>query len=86
MVEEARLEESEYGLTAATEGWFVVNVRDGAWMTNEALGAAFIVEGGDYEFPQLATPWPSSLPARRAATTARATRRTSSSSPASASS
>jgi quercetin dioxygenase-like cupin family protein len=53
MVEEARLEESEYGLTAATEGWFVVNVRDGAWMTNEALGAAFIVEGGDYEFPQL---------------------------------
>jgi uncharacterized cupin superfamily protein len=52
-VEEARLEQSEYGLTAATEGWFVVNVRDGAWMTNEALGDAFIVEGGDYEFPQL---------------------------------
>ena len=53
MVEEARLEQSEYGLTAATEGWFVVNVRDGAWMTNEALGDAFIVEGGDDEFPQL---------------------------------
>ena len=53
MVEEARLEKSEYGLTAETEGWFVVNVRDGAWMTNEALGDAFIVEGGAYEFPQL---------------------------------
>jgi uncharacterized cupin superfamily protein len=53
MVEEARLEKSEYGLTAETEGWFVVNVRDGAWMTNEALGDAFMVEGGAYEFPQV---------------------------------
>ena len=53
MVEEARLEETEYGLTPATEGWFVVNVRDGAWMTNEALGDAFVVEGGPVEFPQL---------------------------------
>jgi quercetin dioxygenase-like cupin family protein len=53
MVEEARLEQSEYGLTPATEGWFVVNVRDGAWVTNEGLGDAFIVEGDETEFPQL---------------------------------
>ena len=30
MVEEARLEPSEYGVVAATDGWFVVNVRDAA--------------------------------------------------------
>jgi len=40
MVEEARLETSEYGLVAETEGWFVVNVRDAAWMTNDFFGAA----------------------------------------------
>jgi uncharacterized cupin superfamily protein len=53
MVEEARLEETEGGLAPATEGWFVVNVRDGRWMTNEALGDAFIVEGDDVSFAQL---------------------------------
>jgi hypothetical protein len=36
MVEEAGLERSEYGLWPATEGWFVLNVRD-------ALGTAMIV-------------------------------------------
>src|SRR6266550_6150958 len=45
MVEEARLEETDGGLAPATEGWFVVNVRDGRWMTNDVLGDAFIVEG-----------------------------------------
>ena len=34
-------------LAPATEGWFVVNVRDGRWMTNEVLGEAFIIEGDD---------------------------------------
>ena len=29
------MEQTEYGLTAATEGWFAVNVRDAAWVTNE---------------------------------------------------
>ena len=38
MVEEARLEETEGGLAPATEGWFVVNVRDGRWVTNDVLG------------------------------------------------
>ena len=53
MVEEARLEQQEAGLTPVTDGWFVVNVRDGAWVTNAALGAAFIVEGDDAPFPQI---------------------------------
>src|SRR5712691_2379552 len=53
MVEEARLEETEGGLAPATEGWFVVNVRDGRWMTNEVLGDAFVLEGDDVSFPQV---------------------------------
>jgi uncharacterized cupin superfamily protein len=36
-----------------TDGWFVVNVRDGAWVTNEALGDAFIVEGDDAPFADI---------------------------------
>ena len=28
-----------------TEGWFVVNVRDAAWVTNEGLGSACTFEG-----------------------------------------
>jgi hypothetical protein len=51
MVPEARLEQLDAGLTPVTDGWFVVNVRDGAWVTNDALGAAFIVEGDDAPFP-----------------------------------
>ncbi len=50
MVEEARLEETDGGLAPATEGWFVVNVRDGRWMTNDVLGDAFIVEGDNVPF------------------------------------
>jgi uncharacterized cupin superfamily protein len=50
MVEEARLEETEGGLAPATEGWFVVNVRDGRWVTNDVLGDAFIVEGDNVPF------------------------------------
>jgi uncharacterized cupin superfamily protein len=53
MVEEARLERSDYGLTPATEGWFVVNVPDAGWMTNDVVGAACIFEGDKVGFPQL---------------------------------
>ena len=53
MVEEARLERLPAGLTPVSDGWFVVNVRDGAWVTNEALGAAFVAEGDDAPFPEL---------------------------------
>jgi uncharacterized cupin superfamily protein len=50
MVEEARLEESEAGLAPASDGWFVVNIRDAAWVTNEHFGAACIFEGDDASF------------------------------------
>jgi uncharacterized cupin superfamily protein len=53
MVEEARLEETEYGLGPAGDGWFVVNVRDAAWVTNERFGAACIFESDAVEFPQV---------------------------------
>jgi uncharacterized cupin superfamily protein len=53
MVEEAQLAEVGSGLTPATHGWFVVNVRDAAWETNDALGAACFFEGDDAPFTQL---------------------------------
>jgi uncharacterized cupin superfamily protein len=53
MTAEARLVDSEYGRVAATEGWFVVNVRDAAWMTNELFGDACIFEGDEVSFADL---------------------------------
>jgi uncharacterized cupin superfamily protein len=44
MVEEARLEAVDSGLTPVTDGWFVLNVRDAAWMTNEKFGARGVFE------------------------------------------
>jgi uncharacterized cupin superfamily protein len=52
-VPEARLEQTAYGLTAATEGWFVVNVREAAWMTNEYFGEACVFEGEAVGFPHV---------------------------------
>ena len=53
MVPEARLEQREAGLTAVTEGWFVVNVREGPWVTSEDFGDAAIFEGDEAPFPQV---------------------------------
>jgi uncharacterized cupin superfamily protein len=53
MVEEARLEPSAAGLTPATDGWFVVNVRDAAWLRSEAFGAECIFEDHDAPFADL---------------------------------
>jgi uncharacterized cupin superfamily protein len=50
---EARLERREAGLEAVTDGWFVVNVSEGAWWTNEELGAAFVFEGEEAPFPDV---------------------------------
>ncbi len=54
---EARLEESGSGLSPATDGWFVVNVRDAEWWFAEPRGArcAFENEYGapPVEFDQL---------------------------------
>ncbi len=53
MADEARLEESEFGLTPATDGWFVMNIREAAWISNEAFGAACFFESDDVSFPQV---------------------------------
>ncbi len=44
---------SEYGLVAETEGWFAVNVRDAAWVTNERPADACIFEGDAVPFGQI---------------------------------
>lgn len=53
MVEEARLEDVSSGLAPATDGWFVVNVGDAAWETNDAAGAACFFEGDDAPFAEV---------------------------------
>src|ERR1051326_1842027 len=54
MTEEAKLEETPAGLTPASDGWFVVNVGETAWITHDAFGSGCIFEnrmaGG---FPEL---------------------------------
>ena len=44
MVQEASLEDVGSGLAPLTDGWFVVNVRDAAWLTNDAFGARCVFE------------------------------------------
>jgi len=56
-VAEARLEHSGSGLAPASEGWFVVNVRDAEWLTSEngekrPSGSECAFEGRTMEFPQ----------------------------------
>jgi quercetin dioxygenase-like cupin family protein len=53
MVKEARLEEVGSGLAPATPGWFVVNVRDAAWETNDRGGAMCAFEGESAPFAGL---------------------------------
>ena len=54
---EARLKDSGSGLAPATDGWFVVNVRDAEWWFADSRGArcSFESEYGEpvVEFPQL---------------------------------
>jgi uncharacterized cupin superfamily protein len=54
---EARLEDLGSGLAPASDGWFVVNVRDAQWLTSEGgekipSGAECSFEGPDAEFSQ----------------------------------
>jgi uncharacterized cupin superfamily protein len=49
--EEARLEETPAGLAPATDGWFVVNVRDAAWKTHETFGAGSRFDTPENRFP-----------------------------------
>ena len=54
MTEEAQLEETPSGLRPAGDGWFVVNVRDTAWVVHDAFGSGCIFENREAgEFPEL---------------------------------
>jgi uncharacterized cupin superfamily protein len=58
-VPEARLEDSGSGLAPASDGWFVVNVRDAAWWTTEkgerqTSGSVCTFESDEFWFRQLA--------------------------------
>jgi uncharacterized cupin superfamily protein len=44
VVDEAHLEEVGSGLAPVTDGWFVVNVREAAWLTNDAFGFRCVFE------------------------------------------
>ena len=50
---EASLGETPSDLAPETDGWFVVNVADAAWRTNEKFGAACSFEGQPGRFPEL---------------------------------
>jgi uncharacterized cupin superfamily protein len=53
-MEGARLEQTEAGLAPVTDGWFVVNIAEAAWLTNENGAAACIFEGdGTPPFPEV---------------------------------
>jgi uncharacterized cupin superfamily protein len=54
MTEEAQLTETEAGLSPAGDGWFVVNVRDTAWLTHHAFGSGCVFESREAApFPEL---------------------------------
>jgi uncharacterized cupin superfamily protein len=53
VVPEARLEQYESGLAPKTEGWFVLNARDGTWYTSPQLGSVWELESRDVGFDQL---------------------------------
>ena len=52
MVPEAPLEETDAGIVAKGDGWFVLNARDSRWYHSDARGAFCDLEG-DAEFTQL---------------------------------
>jgi uncharacterized cupin superfamily protein len=52
-MDEAKLERTDYGLAPAEDGWFAVNIRDAAWVTNERFGAACVIEGEAVAFPEV---------------------------------
>ena len=50
---EASLRDSDAGLQPAGEGWFVVNVRDTAWVTTDEFGSGCEFETRERPFAQL---------------------------------
>jgi uncharacterized cupin superfamily protein len=54
MPDEAALKETPAGLEPTDAGWFVVNVRDTAWMTHHAFGSGCVFESrATAPFPEL---------------------------------
>ena len=64
MVPEATLEQTEHGLVANGEGWFVANARDSRWYYVEGRGAFCDFEG-EQEFEQLGINLQALMPGRR---------------------
>jgi uncharacterized cupin superfamily protein len=52
MVPEAPLEETDEGLVAQGEGWFVLNARDARWWQSDELGKATTFQG-TVRFPEV---------------------------------
>jgi uncharacterized cupin superfamily protein len=52
-VPEAPLADSGSGLAPAGDGWFVVNVRDTAWITSATFGSGCVFENREFPFRQL---------------------------------
>ena len=44
VTDEARLEQVSSGLAPVSDGWFVLNVADAAWLTSDAFGARCVFE------------------------------------------
>jgi uncharacterized cupin superfamily protein len=52
MAPPARLKQTEHGIAAAGDGWFVVNAREARWRHADGRGARLEFDG-DAEFPQV---------------------------------
>lgn len=50
---EARLEDSGSGLAPASDGWFVVNVRDAEWWISDVFGSGCGFESREFPFREL---------------------------------
>jgi uncharacterized cupin superfamily protein len=45
LVQEASLEQTEFGLVPKGEGWFVVNAKDARWLEHDTFGSGTTFEG-----------------------------------------
>jgi len=52
MVQEAPLEQTEFGLVPKGEGWFVVNAKEARWIEHKAFGSGTTFEG-EPEFKEI---------------------------------
>ena len=50
---EARLEDSGSGLAPASDGWFIVNVREAEWWVSETFGSGTVFQSESVDFPQV---------------------------------